>query len=111
MTRRGHTLVELLVAIMILAVGLLGVVGTCLLAERFFTQAEILEWGVAEVQRTLDSLVAVGPSPGEHRQRSGPGELRWSVAGSGSVSVEFLVADTVLITVEGFVGPSAVSGG
>lgn len=109
--RRGHTLVELLVALIILEVGLLGVVGTCLLAERFVTRAEVLEWGVAEVQRTLDSLAAIGPSPGEHRQPSGPGELRWSVGGGGTVLIEYAVADTVLIDVEGRVGSTAASGG
>ena len=111
MTRRGHTLVELLAALVVLEVGLLGAVGTCVLAARLVTRAEVLEWGVAEVQRTLDSLAAVGPAVGQHRQPSGPGELRWRVGGDGAVSVEYAVADSVLIKVEGRVSAAPASGG
>ncbi len=111
MTRRGHTLIELVVALLVLEVGLLGVVGTGVLAARFVTRAEILEWGVAEVQRALDSLSAVGAAAGRHRQPSGPGELRWRVRGGGTVSVEYAVDDSVLIRVEGRVAAASVSGG
>jgi len=109
-TARGHTLIELLVALVVLEVGLLAVVGTCVLAARLVSRAEVLEWGVAEVQRTLDSLAAV-QGVGSHRQASGPGELRWDVRGDGAVSVEYAVGDSVLIAVEGRVGAAPASGG
>jgi len=109
-TGRGHTLVELLVALVVLEVGLLGVVGTCVLAARLVSRAEILEWGAAEAQRTLDSLVAVR-GVGSHRQASGPGELRWHVGGDGAVTVEYTVGDSVLVSLEGRVVAAPASGG
>ena len=107
----GYSLVELLVALVLLQVGILGAVGTCVLAARLTTRAELLEWGTSEAQRVLDSLASVPPGPGEGEVRSGPGALRWSVGAGGDVRVEFLVADTVQVMVEGRLWAPAASDG
>lgn len=110
MTGRGYTLVELLVALVLLQVGILATVGTLVLASRFLTRAELLEWGTAEVQRVLDSLAATSSSPGQAETPSGPGTLRWWLAADGAVRVEYVVADTALVSVEGRLGEATAPG-
>ena len=53
---RGFTLVEVVVALVVLEIGLLGVLGTVLLASRTMTAAEVREGAVLEAQRVADSL-------------------------------------------------------
>ena len=110
MSRSGHTLVELLVALVLLQVGILAAVGTCLLASRVLTRAELVEWGAAEVQRVLDSLSSEGPSATAAEAASGPGTLRWAVTAAGAVRVQYLVADTPLVSVEGRLAPPGTGG-
>lgn len=76
----GFTLVEVLVALVILEVGLLGVVGTLWLAASTLARAERIERGVAELERLHDSLALAGaPTSGEMVTPSG--EARWWVGG------------------------------
>ena len=104
--RSGFTLVEILVAIVVLQVGLLGVVGTLLLASRTLRRAELTEWAVAEVQRTADSLLAIGAGTGGGQASSGPGELRWEVDGGGRFRVEYHSGSEILVAVEGMANPT-----
>jgi Tfp pilus assembly protein PilV len=53
---RGFTLVEIVVAIVIFEVGVLGVLGTLVLASRTMARAEALERAVVTVERVADSL-------------------------------------------------------
>lgn len=89
--RSGFTLVEILVALVVLEVGLLGVVGTLVLAARTLTRAEVHERGVAELEQLWDSLRWV-EAPG-----SGARERPWGVATwaprDGGLSLEFLGGD------------------
>jgi prepilin-type N-terminal cleavage/methylation domain-containing protein len=105
--RSGFTLVEVLVSLVVLQVGLLGVVGTLLLASRTLRGAELTEWAVAEVQRTADSLLATGAGAGAGQAPSGPGELRWEVDGGGRLRVEYHSGSEILVTVEGMANPGA----
>lgn len=109
--RGGFTLVEVLVALVVLQVGLLGVVATLLVASRTLARAERLEWAVAEAQRAADSLTASGATGGAGRAASGPGELSWRVEAGGRFVVEWAEADSVLVRVEGAAPPWGGGGG
>ena len=80
MSRSGFTLVEILVALVVLEVGLLGVVGTLWLAARTLTRAEILERGVGVMEGVYDSLSSE-TAPSDGWRPSPPGQVRWSVSG------------------------------
>lgn len=80
MRRAGFTLVEILVALVVLEVGLLGVVGTLWLAARTLTDAEILERGVTIMEGVYDSLSGER-TPTDGARPSPPGQVRWRVQG------------------------------
>jgi prepilin-type N-terminal cleavage/methylation domain-containing protein len=101
MTRKGFTLVEVLMAIVVLEVGLLGVVGTLVLASHNMRDAVSLERAVSEAERLYDSLTGA-PSSGSGLSSVPNGRLRWSVSEGGIVQVDALtVSDSVLFTVQG----------
>ncbi len=105
----GFTLVEILIAVVLLEVGLLAVVGTSVLARRVLTQAEIVERGVAEVERTYDSL-AQGWTVGGDLRSGSAGWVRWFVSEAGYVQVDFgLQPDSPLVRVDGVL-PSGTEG-
>ncbi len=80
--RRGFTLVEVLVALAILEIGLVGAAGTLLAARRALTAAERLHRATQTAADVVDSLLAVGGSGSG--QRDGEwGRVRWSAAGEG----------------------------
>ena len=81
-------MVEILVALVIFEVGLLGVVGTLVLASRTVTRAVLLERAVGQVESVLDSLAQVPGGGGGHRAVAG-GDLSWSVDADGGTSVTF----------------------
>lgn len=101
-SRRGFTLVEILVALVVLEVGLLGVVGTLLLAARTLTRAELEEAGTAEVERVFDSLVAAGATSGGGTVPLRVGAVRWTATAGGGLRLVFAASvDTALVVVEG----------
>ncbi|MEJ2204648.1 MAG: prepilin-type N-terminal cleavage/methylation domain-containing protein [Gemmatimonadota bacterium] len=103
----GFTLVEILIAVVLLEVGLLAVLGTSILARRVLTRAEIVERGAAEVERTYDSL-SQGWSSGSDGRTGPSGWVRWEVGERGTVRVDFgLQADSPLVRVEGLLPAKA----
>ena len=100
MRRRGFSLVEVVVAVLVLEVGILGSMGLVLAAARTLRAAEALEVGVAAVEGVADSLAGVsGPVSG--RRIGQHGLTTWTVSGgtvrirhqpvSGAPSVEAAV--------------------
>ena len=84
----GFSLVEVLIALVVLEVGLLGAVGMTLQAQRTLQVALTLESVSQAVEGLADSLVRVGWSGAGSRVMD-EGELRWSRGGSGIVTVIF----------------------
>ena len=99
----GFTLVEILVALVVLQVGLLGVLGSLVLAARTLTRAEALERAVVELHQVYDSLSS-GAAPGEGERTSLAGRLRWVVGADGTFSASFLGdRDSLSVPLEGHV--------
>jgi Tfp pilus assembly protein PilV len=97
----GFTLVEVVVALVVLELGLLGVVGSFVLAGQTLTRAEALERGVAEVHALYDSL-SLGASAGADEREVGRAWLVWEVGAGGELAIRYeLPRDSVLIRLEG----------
>lgn len=90
-TRRGFSLVEVIVAMVLLSIALLGIAGTALLAARMLSAGEIREQASRRAASVLDSLVLLhGNATGT---RSYPGyRLTWS-ADSARVAVRVAFPD------------------
>ena len=85
-TRSGFTLLEVVVALMVLEVAVVGLVGTLVLASSTLTRAETLERAVATAEGVLDSLARTG-APGADSLRSTGWTVAWSVDDSGHARV------------------------
>lgn len=119
MTRRGFTLVEVLVAMVVMEIGLLGVVGTLVLAARTVHRADVLERMVTEAGRTYDSVWSArgprgpgGPGGAALPATPGvPGRVRWSLGADGALQVDVVASgprgDSVLLAVGGRTFPPA----
>jgi len=89
MVRAGFTLVEVIVALVILEVGMLGVVGTLVVASRAVRQATTLEGAVARTERVIDSLAVAG-TEGSGSSALPGGDLAWIVEAGGTIRVSFV---------------------
>jgi hypothetical protein len=90
--RRGFTLVEVVVALLVLEVAVVAVGGSLTVASRTLGRAERLERAVALAEGVLDSLAGVPVAVGAAGAFAG-GEVRWEVGDSGSVTLVALGAD------------------
>ena len=97
---RGFTLLEVVIALVILEIGVLGAVGTLVLAASTLSRAAVLERGTAEVEGLFDSITS-NPGPGAGTRRFGGGEALWSVDSVGRVEIRALThtADTLFSVV------------
>lgn len=74
--RYGLTLVEVVIALVIVQIGVLGALSSLTLATRTFSDAFLLEAQIAEMTAALDSLAMV-PSPSSGERISAVGRIRW----------------------------------
>ena len=86
--RTGLTLVEVIVALVVLEVAILGGLGVLALATRTMSLAEAFEIGVATAEGIADSL-ANGATAGGGSRPAGSGVVEWEVAGDGSYTVRY----------------------
>ena len=84
--RRGFTLLEVIVALLLLQVAVVGAVGTLVLASRTLGEAEHVERAVLAAEGLLDSLAGSGSAKSGSRALAG-GELEWFVDSVGGVLV------------------------
>ena len=103
MRRGGFTLVEVLVALVVVEVGLVGVVGTLYVAAATLARAERTERGVAQLERLYDSLTAV-QAPASGALVTPTGTARWWIAG-GDLRLEWSSGpDSALVRLDARVG-------
>lgn len=80
---RGFTLIEVVVALVLLEIGVLGVVGTLVLATRTLTEAEMTTRAAAEAASAADSLASHGFVAAGAAAFPG-GTVRWEAAADGT---------------------------
>jgi type II secretory pathway pseudopilin PulG len=83
---RGFTLIEVVVAIIVLEVAVVGVLGAMVLSANIMREAEVVERATARAQGALDSLGA-GGEPGRGVGVFDGGIVEWAVGEAGEVTV------------------------
>lgn len=83
---RGFTLIEVVVALVLLEIGVLGVVGTLLLATRTLTEAELTTRATMSAAQVVDSLEAHGFGGPDVVAFPG-GVVRWEAAVGTGIAV------------------------
>ena len=73
----GLTLVEVVIALVIVQIGVLGALSSLTLATRTLSEADRLETQIVEMTTALDSLAMV-PNPNSGERLSAGGTIRWS---------------------------------
>ena len=114
MRRRGFTLVEVVVALLVLEIGVLGALATLVHASEISRRAETLERAVTRVEAVLDSLGA-GGAPDTVVANFDGYSLRWTMDGAGRVEIRAvdgsgveLVRASSAVPVVAFTPPSSV---
>ncbi len=80
----GFTLLEVVIALVVLEVAVVGAVGVLVVASQTLAAAERLERAVALSEGALDSLaLVVAPTDGAVRHPAG--EVRWRIGSDGEV--------------------------
>ena len=91
-SRNGFSLIEVLIAMMLFGVALLGVAGSALLAGQVMREAQARERSTIEAMQVIDSLARV-QYPVSGQRSVGPMQLRWIVSwpASGPAKIEVIV--------------------
>ena len=91
---RGFSLVELLLALLILQVGLLATAGTVFLAQRNLARAELMTRGILAARYVADSL-ANGPGGGGGGLTFPWGEVVWGPGAGSPPGIEVVAFSTL----------------
>ncbi|MGH7447433.1 MAG: prepilin-type N-terminal cleavage/methylation domain-containing protein [Longimicrobiales bacterium] len=89
MPRDGFGLVELIVALTILSIGLLGLAGAAAVAQRSFSGAQAVEEGVDAAALVLDSLMRE-TVPAAGGRSVGRASVTWSVVNDSAAALIML---------------------
>lgn len=84
--RDGHSIAEVVVALLLLELGVLSVVTSTVLADRISRQALLLERAVGVAEEVADSLLIDGYSGAGSRELPW-GAIRWETSEGGRVAV------------------------
>jgi type II secretory pathway pseudopilin PulG len=84
--RAGFTLLEVVVALLVLEIAVVGAVGLLVLASSTLSRAERLERATALAEGVLDSLAAED-APAGGSASYGAGEVAWTVDAAGEVAL------------------------
>ena len=94
--KRGFTLVEVLVALLIVEIGLMGALGLMVLGSRALTDAVEKERALSAFEAVADSL-AWAPAATTGTRVEPWGVLRWSVGDSGSIRITSVRGEDTLV--------------
>ena len=86
LSRRGFTLVEVVMALLVVEMAVVGVLGTMALAARTLRRAERLEAATGRAEAVLDSLRR-GAAPGSGRDVFDDVAVVWTVDSAGAVEL------------------------
>jgi type II secretory pathway pseudopilin PulG len=104
-TTGGFTLIEVVIALLVLEIAVVGLVGTLVLASSTLTRAETLERAVATAEGVLDSLAHVGVVVPDSVLLASA-RVSWTVGDSGRVDLRAVdAADRLLFEIEAVVSP------
>ena len=98
---RGTTLVEVLVALVVLQLGIIGPLTLLSIATRTMVRAEAVERLAATVGVVADSLSTVEPRAGAGRRETSAGVVSWTVTPDGTFAVSGVRGDHVLVRATG----------
>jgi Tfp pilus assembly protein PilV len=96
----GFSLVEVLVALVVLQLVILGAMGMMVVASSTMTEAELLERAVSALEGTADSL-SQGATPGQAYKDVDGGRVQWIVGPGGEFTMEFTRDERLLARVAG----------
>jgi len=85
--RAGFTLIEVVVALVVLEVAVVGVLGSLVLSADIMRHAEAVEYATARAEGVLDSLRGGSEQPGQGAGVLGQERLEWAVEPDGSVRI------------------------
>jgi len=103
--RRGFTLLEVVIALLVMELAVLGAVGVLTLASRTLARAEHLERAAAAVEGVMDSLTAE-PEPTDGGLVVAGATISWAVDATGELALVALgVAGDTLVSVAAVLPP------
>jgi len=88
----GFTLVEVVLALIVFEVGMLGVVSMVVIAARSLSRAEWLERSLTLAYAVIDSLSLEG-APGAGERTHAAGSISWILGIDGNLSLESIGPD------------------
>ena len=100
--KSGFSMVEVLVALVVLELVILGAVGMMVVASTTMSEAEVIERAVSALEGTADSL-SQQATIGQGSKEVAGGRIEWSVEPDGEFTMEFMRDDRLLVQVAGVV--------